>query len=50
MERAEIIRRVLRLDREQLLALQRLLDQLEGRRENQTPGKEPDPEEPGAEK
>ena len=50
MNREQIIRRVRRLDREQLLALQRLLDQLEARRENQKPGKEQDPEETGSAK
>lgn len=36
MDRDEIIRRVHQLSREQLLQLQRLLDQLEGHPENQT--------------
>ena len=48
MDREEIIRRVLRLDREQLLALAQLLDQLADRPENQKPEAEPDPEEHGS--
>ena len=45
MDREEIIFRVRQLDREQLLQLQQLLDQLEDRPENQTGVKAPDPEE-----
>ena len=48
MTKEEIILRVLRLDREQLLALQRLLDQLEGRQENQIPWTGPDQGDPGS--
>ena len=42
MDREEIIFRVRHLDREQLLRLQQLLDQLEDRPENQIPETEPD--------
>lgn len=48
MTRDEIIQRVLQLDQEQLLELLRLLDQLEGRPENQKPGEGPVPEDPGS--
>ena len=46
MIREEIIEMVRHLDLEQLLQLQRLLDQLAAQRENQLLLKEPDQEEP----
>lgn len=46
MIREEIIQRVLLLDREQLLQLQQLLDQLEDRIENPPPASEQDQEGP----
>ena len=48
MTREEIIKWVRRLDPEQLLALLRLLDQLEGRPENQKPEPAQDPGDPGS--
>ncbi len=47
MTRDEIIQRVHHLDQEQLLALLRLLDQLEARPENQKPVTEQDLGDPG---
>lgn len=46
MTRDDIIQRVRHLDREQLLALLRLLDLLEARPENRKPGPEQDPKDP----
>lgn len=42
----EIIRRIMNLDRGQLLQLRQLLDQLENHPEKQTAGKEPELKEP----
>ena len=50
MTRDEIIQRVHHLDQEQLLALLRLLDQLEARPENQKPVTEQNPGDPGGAK
>ena len=46
MDREEIIRLTRQLDPAALVLLSRLLDQLEGLPEIQTPGRGPDPEDP----
>ena len=47
MNREEIIQQVRLLDPDALVLLLQFLDRLEGLAENQTPGRAPDPEDPG---